>query len=66
MMPAQVNGKTGSLMADVQEDIFYSQLLDDDPEQIRSFKTAEDRPVVTQEELVARWVADFEPPSANP
>ena len=31
-----VNGKTGSLMADVQEDIFYSQLLDDDPEQIRS------------------------------
>ena len=53
-------------MADVQEDIFYSQLLDDDPEQIRSFKTAEDRPVVTQEELVARWVADFEPPSANP
>ena len=36
MMPAQVNGKTGSLMADVQEDIFYSQLLDDDPEQIRS------------------------------
>ena len=33
---AEVNGKTGALMGDVQEDIFRSIQFDDDPNKITS------------------------------